>query len=239
MFRHVLDRFPVVSQTPSLATREAGTSQPAGRSIRRRPSVSHVLVGVAVVMAFVLNILAFQSRDASVMVAVAEGEIGAGTVLTPAMVKMVPIDAGFEGLASLVDESVIASRYGWIVQRPIAAGGVIDRMNLADPVTTSGLRAMSIPVPVSRAAGGTMVVGDSIDLIVVRDGVPEYVVSGVEVLAVAGGGAGFASVDHHLVVAVDADQALAIAAALAGGTVDVIRSTGAPEVVVEETPDEP
>lgn len=226
-----MDRFPDVRIAPSVVSREAGTSQPSGRSIRRRPAVSHVLVALAVALAFVLNILAFQTRDASVMVAVASQDIAAGSFLGPSMVRLVPIEAGFEGIGSLIDDTAIANRFGWIVQRPVAAGGVIDRMNLVEPVSSSGLRAMSIPVPVSRAAGGTMIAGDRIDVVVVRDGIAEYVVAGVEVLLVAGGGSGFASVDYHLVVAVDAEQALAIAAAISGGTVDIVRSTGAPEVL--------
>ena len=215
-------------QIPSLVSREAGTSQPAGRSIRRRPSASHLLVALAVVLAFVLNILALQGRDASVMVAVADQPIAAGSVLTPGMVRLVPVDAGFGGLGSLVVESEIEGRYGWVTQRAIAEGGVIEMSALAEPVTVTGLRAMSIPVPVSRSAGGTMVPGDNIDVIAVRDGVAGFVVTGIEVLAVASGGSGFASVDHHLVVAVDAEQALALAEAMAVGSIDVIRSTGAP-----------
>ena len=75
-----------------------------------------------------------------------------------------------------------------------------------------------------------MVPGDLVDLIAVNDDVARFVVSGVRVLSVSGGGSGVAAVDHHVVVAVDASQSLAIAEALAKGAVDVIRSTGAPPI---------
>lgn len=213
-----------------MTSREAGTSHPAGRSTRRRPSVSHLLVVFAVVLAFVLNILALQGRTASVMVAIAARPIPAGSVLAPDMVRMVPVDANFGGLESLLGETDVGARYGWVVQRDIAGDGVIDRGALAEPASSDGFRAMSIPVPVHRAAGGTVVPGDLVDLIAVDDDVARFVVSGVRVLLVSGGGSGFAAVDHHVVVAVDASQALAIAEALAKGAVDVIRSTGAPSI---------
>lgn len=226
-----------MSQIPSLLSREAGTSQPASRSTRRRPSASHLLVAFAVVLAFVLNILALQGQGASVLVAVADQPIAAGTPLTAEMVRLVPVDAGFEGVESLLGESEVASRIGWIVQRAVAESGVLEKAALAEAVSASGLRAMSVPVPIPRAAGGTIVTGDRIDIIAVRDDLARYVISGVEVLAVAGGGAGFSSVDHHLVVAVNADQALALAGAIATGAIDVVRSTGAPDIV--ESVDEP
>lgn len=143
---------------------------------------------------------------------------------------MVPVDADFPGIVSLLTEVEAASRYGSIVQRPIPEGGVIERSALAEPASESGLRAMSLPVAVSRSAGGTILVGDRVDVITVVDGTAMFVAAGIEVLALSGAGAGFSSVDHHLVVAVNSDQALALASALSAGSLDVVRSTGAPNV---------
>jgi len=220
---------PAVTPVPSVVTREAGTSQPAGRTIRRRLSASHMLVALAVVLAFVLNILALQDRSASSLVAVAHQPIAAGAVFMPDMVRLTPIDAGFEGLGSMVGEADLTGYAGWIVQRAVAEGGVIEASSLAEPATSSGLRSMSIPIDLSRAAGGTIAVGDRVDVIAVDDGVAAFVVVDIEVVAVAGENAGaLRSSDHHLVVAVDATQALALAEAMAVGNIDVIRSTGAP-----------
>jgi Flp pilus assembly protein CpaB len=216
-----------VTQSPSLAKREAGTSPNGARSPRRRPAASHLLVALAVVLAFVLNVLALQGRGDAVMVAVADGPIAAGERLMPGMVRMVPVGSDFAGLPSLVNEEGLTSLTGWVVLRGIDDGGLLERGNLARPATNAGLRAMSIPVPVARAAGGTVVPGDRVDLIAVRDGEARYVVKSVAVLSVASTGSGFSTVDYHLVVAVDDAEALLVAEAVATGPVDVIRSTGA------------
>ncbi len=217
-------------QSPSFTTREAGTSKPARRTLKRRPAASHFLVGLAIVMAFGLNVLALQGRGDSSLVAVADTAISAGAKFSPELVRMVPVPADFAGIGSLVHELDLAGFSGWIVQREIPAGGVIDRSNLAQPAGPGGLRAMSVPVPIARAAGGMMVVGDRVDVVAVRDGVARYVVTGVEVLSVAQLGTGFASIDFHLVLAVDAAQTLALAEAIATGPIDIVRSTGAEAV---------
>jgi Flp pilus assembly protein CpaB len=193
-----------------------------------------MLVALAVVLAFVLNILALQDRSASSLVAVADQPIAAGAVFMPDMVRLTPIDAGFEGLESMVGEAGLTGYAGWIVQRAVAEGGVIEVSVLAEPATSSGLRSMSIPIDVSRAAGGTIAVGDRVDVIAVDDGVAAFVVVDIEVVSVAADSAGaLRSSDHHLVVAIDANQALALAEAMAAGDINVIRSTGAPPLAGE------
>jgi Flp pilus assembly protein CpaB len=215
----------------SLVTREAGTSQPAGRRSRRRLSTAHVLVGLAVVLAFVLNILALQDRDARTLVAVADRPIPAGAVLTADMVRLVPIDYGFEALDSFVVQSELEAAFGQVTQRAIGEGQVIPAEALVDPGSQPGKRSMSIPVEVSRAAGGLIGAGDLVDVIRVVDGVARFVVTGIEVVAVPASSQGaFSPVEHHLVVAVDSDQALALAEAMAAGRIDVVLSTGAPSV---------
>lgn len=227
-----------MTQTPSLATREAGTSQPAGRRMRRRLSASHILVAIAFVLAFVLNILALQDRSANTLVAVADRPIAAGGVLSADMLRLVPITSEFEALESLVTQGEVASYTGWIVQRAIPEGGVLDRVSLAEPGAPSGKRSMSIPIVVSRAAGGTIVAGDRVDVIAVGDGTAAYVVAGVEVVATPAAGSGaFGATDYHLVVAVDAVQALALAGAMESGRIDVVRSTGAPPIEVGQVGD--
>jgi Flp pilus assembly protein CpaB len=218
-----------VTQVPSVVTREAGTSQPTGRTVRRRLSASHLLVALAVVLAFVLNILALQDRSASTLAVVADRPIAAGTALTAELVRLAPIPADFEGLGSILVDESLDGYLGWLVERSVPEGGVIASSILGEPATSSGLRMMSLPTEVARSAGGTIGVGDRVDVITVVDGQASYVVAGVEVVGVSGpDGAGLGAVEHHVVVAVDADQALALAEAVALGPIDVIRSTGAP-----------
>lgn len=161
------------------------------------------------------------------MVAVADRPITIGATFAPDMVRMVPVAADFAALPSLLRTEDLPAVTGWVVQRSVADGGLLERSNLARPAASHGLRAMSVPVPLSRAAGGSIVPGDRVDIVAVRDGEAAYVVSSVEVLSVASTGSGFSSVDYHLVIAVTEVEALAMARALASGAVDVIRSTGA------------
>lgn len=216
---------------PSIVTREAGASQPAGRRSRRRVSASHVLIALAVVLAFVLNILALQDRNASVLVAVVERPIPSGSVLSADMVRLVPMHADFAGLDSLVTDGDLPNLLGSVVSRALGEGAVLDLASVAPAGSASGMRAMSLPVEESRAAGGSLVSGDRVDVIAVFDGTPQFVVTDAEVIAVPAVGSGsFGGTDFYVVVGVDAPEALALAQAMAAGRIDVVRSTGAPAV---------
>jgi Flp pilus assembly protein CpaB len=220
-----------VTQRPSLLAREAGTSQPANRRRRRRVSASHVLIALAVVLAFVLNILALRDRDARVLVAVAYQPIASGSVLTREMIRLVPVDAGFAALGTMVTEDRLDESIGSVVVRSVPRDAVIDLASLAPADSGSGKRLMSVAVEESRAAGGMLVPGDRADVIAVLDGRPVFVVAGAEVVAVPERGSGALGRESFgVVLAVDADEALALARAMAEGRIDLVRSTGAPEV---------
>ena len=215
--------------SPPTVTRRAGTSGAVGRAIRRRFSASHVVIGLAVVLAFTLNYLVLQSRNETQLVAIADRSLGAGSTLAASDVRLVPIDADFAGLESLILESALPRYEGWILTHPLEEGALIGSSSLLEPAAPNGLRSMSIPVPVEHAAGGTLLPGDRVDVISVGDGVAIYVVSDVEVLAVAERDAGaLGSIGgYHLVVSVDVDQALAISEAIDSGSLEIVRSTGA------------
>ena len=93
---------------------------------------------------------------------------------------------------------------------------------------------MSVPVSIEHAAGGGITSGDRVDVISVSDGLASYVVTNVEVIGTSdrqAGAFGVAS-DFFVVLAVDADQALEIAAALESTSIEIIKSTGA--LAIEE-----
>lgn len=218
--------------SPSAPPREAGTSQPATRPARRRISASHLLVAVVVVLAFTLNLLALQDRTATVQVAVADRPISAGSTFSTDNVRTVEIAGDFEGLASLVQQSQLQSFEGWVVERFVPEGGLIDVSMLVEPGAPTGLRSMSIPVEVEHAAGGTIGTGDRIDIISVVDGAARYVTTDVEVLGVSETESGSfgAAGSYHIVVAVDAEQALELAQAIKAASIEIVRSTGAPKI---------
>jgi len=221
-----------LTNAPSSIKREAGTSQPARRPVKRRLSASHFLIGLVVVLAFVLNFLALQDRSAMTLVAVADRPITAGSAFSIDSVRLVPVPVGFEGIESLVQQARLSEFEGWVVERSIPEGGLLDQSVLVEPGAPSGLRSMSLPIAVAHAAGGTIVAGDRVDVISVLDGSATYVASDIEVIgsSVLDGGS-FGSIgDYHIVVAVDAGQALDLAGALESGSLEIIRSTGAPKI---------
>ena len=143
--------------------------------------------------------------------------------------RLVPVDSDFEAIDRMVTEEDVAGFMGWMVGRHLAEGEVVGVSALVEPGDGPGLRSMSFPVPIERAAGGSLVAGDRVDVISVIDGQAGFVASDLEVTGVAETATGGISMvgTYHVVVAVTAEQALALAAALDSGSVEVVRSTGA------------
>ncbi len=221
-----------MSANPSVLTREAGTSAPSPKSRRRRLSLAHLLIVLAAALAFALNYLALQSRDSMVLVAVAGSDLAIGTAISEEAIRLESVPASLVGLDGLVTESEVAASIGWIVGVPVAEGDLIQATALSPPATASGLRLMSIPVAVEHAAGGSILPGDTVDVIAVLDGMPTYVATSIEVVDVGDvSTGGLASNGFFLTLAVDPDQALALALAVDAGSIDVVRSTGADPVV--------
>lgn len=215
--------------SPSTKQREAGSLQPARRRIGRRLSAAHVLISVVVILAFVLNLLVLQDRDATTLVAVADQRLVAGTPIEPSSLRLVPVDSGFEALPNLVTDQDLAGFHDWVLSRSIPEGGLIDRTALVEPGEGASLRSMSLPVPAEHAAGGALVEGDRVDVISVIEGEARFVAVDLEVVAVsdrASGAIGSIS-EFHVVVGVTAEQALDLARALDAGSIEVVRSTGA------------
>jgi Flp pilus assembly protein CpaB len=216
-------------------TREAGTSAPTTRPARRRPSLSHVAIALAALLAFGFNYLALQNRGATTMVAIAAAPIAEGTVLASELVRLVPIPADFEGLEHLIVEEDLTRVEGWIVNRSVTEGELVGRSMVIEPGTGDGLRTMSVPVPVEHAAGGTLVVGDRVDAISLVGDEPGFVAVDLEVVAIAetaqGGLSGVGP--YFIVVAVTSEDALGLAKAIDGGSIEIVRSTGAGAVAAD------
>jgi Flp pilus assembly protein CpaB len=225
------DRLPNVNVTP-LGAREAGTSPEIQRKRGWRPSLSHLLIAVAAILAFVFNFLALQDRSETTLVAVATSDLKAGQRISGSDVRFVPVAADFAGVESLVNQTAWNDVEGWVLTRAIAANGVLDSSSLSAPTGAGNLRSMSIPVPVEHAAGGLLAAGDLVDVVSVDDGNAVFVASGLTVVTVAaadsGGIGGFGP--YHIVVSVTADQALSLSRAIDSGSIEVVRSTGADRV---------
>ena len=218
-----------MTTSPSVIAREAGTSAPTARSGRHRPSLSHIAIALAALLAFGLNFLALQNRDATNLVAIAAGPIPEGAPFSSELVRLVPIAADFEGIGHLIAEADLGGLEGWIVGRSVAQDELIDRSIVIRPGARDGLRTMSIPVPVEHAAGATLVVGDRVDVISMVGEEPAFVAVDLEVVSIAETSQGALSGvgPYHVVVAVTSEDALALARAIADGSIEIVRSTGA------------
>lgn len=214
-----------------LGAREAGASpaiQPKRRL--RRPTLSHAMIAIAVLLAFTFNFLALQDRGDTVLVAVLSNPLAPGATVESADLRFVPVAADFEGLDGLVTDGDWSEVEGWVVSRHLEAGAVLDLGSLNSPSAgPDGTRSMSIPVAPEHAAGGLIAIGDMVDVISVGPEGPFYVAEAIQVVDVAVvGSGGIGSISgYHIVVAVDAGQALEIAAAIESGTIDIVRATGA------------
>jgi len=217
-----------VTVSASRKLREAGSPKPVYRRLGRRLSTTHILISVVVILAFVLNLLVLRDRGSTVLVAVADQPIVAGSALDVSALRLEPVASDFGGLATLIESDQLEAFQGWTLGRSLPEGTPVDLASLVEPAAGPQLRSMSLPIAVEHAAGGTLAVGDRIDVISVTDGVASYVALGLEVTSVAdrdAGGIG-ASSGYHVVVAVDEGEALDLATALAGESMELVRSSG-------------
>lgn len=215
-----------------LGAREAGTSPDTQRKRGWRPSLSHILIAVAAILAFVFNFLALQDRSDTTLVAVATSDLKAGQRISSSDIRFVPVAADFAGIDSLVNQTDWSEVEGWVLTRAIAADGVVEGSSLSEPTGAGNLRSMSIPVPLEHAAGGLLAAGDIVDVVSVDDGNAMFVASGLTVVSVAvadSGGIGGLG-PYHIVVSVTVEQALGLSRAIDSGSIEVIRSTGADQV---------
>ncbi len=208
---------------------------------RRRPALSerltlNVVIGlVAALLAFVLAVSLLHDRRAMVTVAVARERIPVGEVITLAMVASdeVPANAGFAG--SLVPFDRLAAG-SLVATRTVQPGEPLTSSAVGASGSVSGSRVMSIPLKSSQAANGEIQIGDQVDVIETTKTGTRYVLTGAAVVGRSSGdgGGGLAggvrSGELVLSVEVDAKQALELASAIETGTINVVRSTGAPPV---------
>jgi Flp pilus assembly protein CpaB len=220
-----------VTSTPPTKVREVGPQKPVRRRIGRPLSAAHILIAVVVILAFILNLLVLQDRNATTLVAIAGEPLAAGSTINPSDLRLVPVDSDFEALEALVTEAEVSKFDGWVLSRFVPEGGLVDVSALVEPGTT-GLRSMSLPVPIEHAAGGALVAGDRIDVISVVDGNATFVASSLEVLSVSEASpsaiGGISA--YHVVVSVGSQEALDLAHALDAGSIEIVRSTGTEEI---------
>ena len=218
--------------------RPAGRARPRG--VLTRLSLGHVVMIVSGLLAFLLTFTLLRARDETARVAVAAEAIAAGATVTAESFRVVEVDVSSEQLDTMIPAVELEAMSGWIAVNGLSHGEVAATSDFQPPASSSGLRAMSVPIAPEHAVGGAISSGDLVDVIAVRDGVAEYLVQQARVLAVdsPNDSGGLVDVRGSLTLTLEVDEAtaLALAGALNDGAIEVVRSTGATEDVLSDEP---
>lgn len=193
-----------------------------------RITASHLLMVLAAVLAFATNVIVLRNQDETRSVVVTTSRIEAGRTVTASDFAEAPVDLDDDLFATLIPWERSTTLTGMVAARTMDAGQMVMAADMRPAAAPDRLRAISIPIHPEHAVGGDLVAGDRIDLISVSEEGSTYVLFAAEVLSVPTPGRGsIAGVGgFYLVVAVDAEQALAVASAIQLGAIEVVRSTG-------------
>ena len=204
---------------------------PPKRTLSSRMRGTLALAVVFGVLAGLFTLLALSDNQGE-PVAVAARDLRAGETLDPGALRYLDMSGSEQLVGALLRQKDVAALKGNVLTHPVAAGSPITRDDLAPAVAPAQQRAMSVPVPPERAAGGNVSRGDRVDVIDAGgNGVePSYVLTDAEVLDVSlrGDGRLGSSEDTYITVAVpDGAAALRLASAIERDKIQVLRSTGA------------
>jgi Flp pilus assembly protein CpaB len=197
-------------------------------------------LAIAVVFSVLAGLffLAAVNGRSGTQVAVAARDLRPGDPIDEGAVRYVDVSGPGAVLATLVRSGDLDALRGSVLSHPVPSGAVLSRDDLVPAAAGSQPRWMSIPVDAEHAAGGSIAVGDIVDVIDGGDtgGTPSYALTGARVVAVSrpsGGALGSGSGKSSITVALpdgplpDGRAALAVATAIRHDKVEVVRSTGA------------
>jgi Flp pilus assembly protein CpaB len=206
------------------------------RSLRSRVSAGHAVMLLAGMLGALFTVAALRSADHRVEVVVARADLVPGTVVTADDLRTVRIAADATAMAGLVPAAQQDALIGRVVTTRIAAGRFVARDDVQLARAGDAGRSMSVPIDRAHALDGQLVAGDRVDVVAADDRThaTHYVATNVEVLRVSGDGArGPLAANDRITVtlAVDADTALDLTAALADKNLTLVRATGAPAIV--------
>jgi Flp pilus assembly protein CpaB len=186
---------------------------------------------VAGLLGVVLTLSVLRGADDRREILVAAKDLVPGAVIDAQSVRVERIDASRSVLASTYAPDDLDALEGRVATAAIEKGTLVTRGAVRPREAGAASRSMSFPLAKARAMGGALDTGDRVDVLTVQhDGSQAgYVMTDVEVLDIDGASGGPLGAPDELTVtlAVDADAAVRLAAALEGGTVTLVRSTGA------------
>jgi Flp pilus assembly protein CpaB len=127
----------------------------------------------------------------------------------------------------------VAQVVGSVVVGPIGAGELVQASALTAHDGPTGQRQVSLPIDAARAVGGRLVPGDIVDIAATLgtggDAKTSWIVRGATVIAADGQSGSLGDRSHQVVTLAlgRADDALAVANAIAAGQVSLVRTTEA------------
>ncbi len=195
-----------------------------------------VLAGL---VAALLTLTALRAADHTTPMLAAAHDIAPGTVIDSQALRVARIHADATTLATLIDSDQLDAVRGRVAVEDIPAGTLLTRAAIRSTTEGEAPRAMSFPIPRTRAVGGALGAGDRVDVLAVQrnSGRPSYVATAVEVLEfdLQDNGPLPGSDDASVTIAVDSASAARIVSAIETGTVTLVRATGAAPVAPEAT----
>ncbi len=201
------------------------------RGLASRLSTGHVVMVLAGLLGALLTMNVLRTADRTRPVLVAARELAPGTVIDAGSVRVARVHADGAILATLLDARSPSAVTGRVTVAHVAAGSLLTKDAIRAAGAGAAPRAMSFPIPLSRAVGGALDVGDRVDVLAVQhnSGRGGYVATDVPVLAFTthSGGPLHAADDASITIAVDPAAAQRVAAALETGSITLVRATGA------------
>jgi Flp pilus assembly protein CpaB len=194
-------------------------------------STGHVVMVLAGALGVLLTLSVLRAADDTRPMLAAAHDIPAGTVIDRHSLRVTAVHVDASVRATLFDGMTLDSMQGRVAVEHVSAGALLTRSSVRATADGVAPRAMSFPIPRSRAVGGALAVGDHVDVLSVRrtSGRSGYVSTDVQVLAFSSRGSGAlqGSDDASVTIAIDSDGAARIASALEIGTITLVRATGA------------
>lgn len=208
---------------------------PAPKRASRFPTPVYLALVLGLVAAVMVLRL---TNTPTVQAAVAARPLVAGEVVQQADLRFVDVGASGPLADTFIRPPDAAALVGRQAVRAIPAGSLVTKADLVEQGAAPQLRAMSVPIEPPRAAGGSLVRGDTVDVIDSSGTVPVFVVTGAKVIDVASTGASKIGTNtkYSVTIGVDDAGALRLAAAITAGKVDVVRSTGAAPTLPQSPP---
>jgi Flp pilus assembly protein CpaB len=194
-------------------------------------SGGHLVMIVAGLVGMLLTLALLRNADHRVEVAVAAHDLRVGAIVTEHDVRYERVRMDDDLLGTVLRPDDVAGLEGAVATGNIAAGELIAQSDVRASSTRTGDRAVSIPIDASRAVNGDLVAGDRVEVMLAAEQGVAIIVADAEVLDVSDPDdrAGLGQVDEQFTVtlAVDAQEAQLLAAAITDGDILIARSTGA------------